>query len=149
MLTSDGWHLTVTMAKRTRLEAYHLAIQDFDDSLRGLNAATEEARVRCEKARRACGEARTAYEHEKPQPTPSPLVATCPERDAILEQYGKAIIAYSDAVNNVRLPPRIVYGQQREKIERTRGTCSSVIKELADHEREHKCMRARSTSGGA
>jgi hypothetical protein len=137
------------MAEKTRLEEYHIAIQDFEDSLRGLNAATEEAGVRCEKARLACREARAAYEHEKPQSTPSPLVATCPERDAIEEQYGGAVIAYSDAVNSIRLPPRIVYGQHREKIERARNACNSVFKELEDHEREHKCTRARSTSGGA
>ena len=120
------------MAKRTRLEEYHMAIQDFDDSLRGLNAATEEARVRCERALLACREARAAYEHEKPQPAPPHSFGTCPERDAIEEQYGTAVIVYGDAVNEIRLPPHIVYGQQREKIERTRNMCNSVFKELED-----------------
>ena len=137
------------MAERTRLEEYHLAIQAFSDSLKGLNAVTEEARVRCEKARRTCQEARTAYEREKSQATPSHSLGTCQERDAIEEQYGTAVSAYNDALNETGLPPRIADGKKREEIERARNTCISVFKELEDHEREHKCTRARSTRGGA
>jgi len=50
----DALLRTARMPEKTRLEEYHVVIQDFDDSLKGVNSATEEARVRCEKARRAC-----------------------------------------------------------------------------------------------
>jgi hypothetical protein len=136
------------MAKRTCVEEYHLAIHDFSDSLKGLNAVTEEARVRCEKERRACQEARTAYERES-QATPSHSLGTCQEQDALEEQYGVAVIAYNDALQDIRLPPRIMDGEKREKIERAQNVCNSVFMRLEDHEREHKCRQEVRTSANA
>lgn len=139
------------MAERTCLQEYHLAIQSFNDSLKGLNAVSEEARVRCEKARRAWQEARTAYEREKSQATPSHSLETCQERGALEEQYGTAVIAYNDALKDIRLPPRNPDGEKREKIEQARKVCNSVFTRLEDHEQEHKCRQAvrRSANAGS
>lgn len=146
---AEGWLAVQSMAKRTCLEEYHLAIQSFSDSLKGLNALTEEARVRCEKARRALLESRTAYEREKSQATPFHKLGTCQERDALEEQYGTVVIAFNDALKDTQLPPRIADGEKREKIDRARNVCHSVLKRLEDHEQEHKCRRAVSRSANA
>jgi hypothetical protein len=142
---------TVSMAERTCLQEYHLAIQSFSDSLKGLNAVSEEVRVRCEKARRVWQEARTAYEREKSQATPSHSMGTCQERDALGEKYCTAVIAYNDALQDIQLPPRIMDGEKREKIERARNVCNSVFMRLEDHERKHKCRQAvrRSANAGS
>jgi hypothetical protein len=135
--------------ERLRLEDYNIAIQNFYDSIRGLNAATEEARTRCEKAVVAYRAARRSYDGEKAEHMfPSPSLPHCPEREAIEEQYRSAVLAYANAVNSIRLPPRIVYGRGREAIEQARNVSNSVFNALVDHERKHRCARAR-TQGRA
>jgi hypothetical protein len=138
----------MTSTDRARLEDYNVSIQHFHDSLRGLDAAIEEALGRCEKERLACEEARLAYEDEQAKRASS-HVSRCPARDAIEEQYLLAVIAYGDAVNNVRLRPRAVNETERQRIEQARTACNVAFKALEDHEQMHACTRARSARGSA
>jgi hypothetical protein len=144
--------MTVTDAERLRLEDYNVAIQNFYDSLTGLDSVVEEARLRCEEAHLACKEAQAAYEVEKVKGVPSHFSLPCPERAAIEEQYRAAVIAFGDAVDGIRLPPRITHAQELAKIEQARTVSNSLFKTLEDHDRTHRCRKRateRATGGSA
>jgi hypothetical protein len=130
--------------ERTCLEEYNVAIQDFHDSLNGLDAAIGEALDRCDKARLACGEARLISEDEMARRASSRSRFHCPEREVVAEQYLQAVTAYGDALNSIQLRPRVVNEAERQRIERARATCSAAFKALADHERTHACTQATS-----
>ena len=108
---------------RMALEDYNVAIQDFHDSLRGLDAAIQEALGRCDQARLACGKVRLVYEDEQAQRASTRSRFHCPEREAIEEQYLLAVIAYGDALNTIQLRPRVVNEAEGQRIERARNTC--------------------------
>jgi hypothetical protein len=135
--------------ERTCVEEYNVAIQDFHDSLNGLDAAIDEALHRCDKARLACGEARLISEDEMARRASSRSRFHCPERDVVAEQYLQAVTAYGDALNSIQLRPRVVNEAERHRIERARNTCRAAFKALADHERTHGCARAVSARGAA
>ena len=134
---------------RMALEDYNVAIQDFHDSLRGLDAAMQEALGRCDQARLACGKVRLVYEDEQAQRASTRSRFHCPEREAIEEQYLLAVIAYGDALNTIQLRPRVVNEAEGQRIERARNTCRTALKVLEDHERTHQCSRPTSTRGRA
>ena len=134
---------------RMSLEEYNVAIQDFHDSLKGLDSAIQEALDRCDKARLACGEARLVFEDKQAERPTSRSQFRCRERDGIEEQYLLAVIAYGEALNPIQLRPRIVNEAERQRIERARNTCRAAFKVLEDHERTHRCSRATSTRGRA
>ena len=134
---------------RMALEDYNVAIQDFHDSLRGLDAAMQEALGRCDKARLACGKVRLVYEDEQAQRASTRSRFHCPEREAIEEQYLLAVIAYGDTLNSIQLRPRIVSEAEGQRIERARNACRAALKVLENHERTHRCSRATSTRGRA
>jgi hypothetical protein len=85
------------------------------------------------------------YEDEQAERASPHSQPRCPERAAIEEQYLLAVIAYGDALNTIELRPRVVNEVERERIERARIECSVAFDALADHERKHRCTRARST----
>jgi hypothetical protein len=130
---------------RMNLEKYNVAIQDFHDSLHGLDSVIQEATDRCDKARLACGEARLVFEDKQPERGTSRSQFRCQERDGIEEQYLLAVIDYGEALNPIQLRPRVVNEAERHRIERARGACRAAFKVLEDHERKHQCARARST----
>jgi hypothetical protein len=140
--------IAVDSAERVRLEVYNLAIRNFYDSLTGLNSVTEEARLRCEKAYLACKEARRTYEGEKVERVPSHSLLPWPEREVIEEQCRTAVIAFGDAVDGIRLPPRIVYGKEREKIERSTQRFQFSLQDVRISQRTHRC-RKRAKAGSA
>ena len=131
------------------LEDYNVAIQDFHDSLRGLDAAMQEALGRCDKARLACEKVRLVYEDEQAQRASTRSRFHCPEREAIEEQYLLEVIAYGDALNIIQLRPRVVNEAEGQRIERARNACRAALKVLEDHERMHRCSRVTSTRGRA
>jgi hypothetical protein len=134
---------------RMALEDYNVAIQDFHDSLRGLDAAMQEALGRCDKARLACGKVRLVYEDEQAQRASSRSRFYCPEREAIEEQYLLAVITYGDELNTIQLRPRVMNEAECQRLERARNACRAAFKVLEDHERTHRCLRAMSTRGRA
>src|SRR5579864_6624860 len=131
------------------LEEYNLAIDAFRDSLKGLDAAIEEAVLRCEKALLSCGEARLAHEGEMAELASSQSSMNCPEREAIKELYRLAVITYGDAADKIQLRPRIANKDEREEMERAHDACDAAFKALVEHERVHKCTQAKSTRGRA
>jgi hypothetical protein len=131
------------------LEEYNVAIQDFHDSLRGLDAAIQEALGRCDTARLACGKVRLAYEDEQAQRASTRSRFPCPERETMEEQYLLAVIAYGDTLNSIQLRPRVVNDAERHRIERARNACNAAFKALQDHEGKHECTRAWSARRAA
>jgi hypothetical protein len=55
---------------------------------------------------------------------------------------------FGDALNIIRLRPRIANEAERQRIERARSACNPAFRALEDHERKHRCARAR-TQGRA
>ena len=70
----------ISSMERMSLEEYNVAIQDFHDSLKGLDSAIQEALDRCDKARLACGEARLVFEDKQAERATSRSQFRCRER---------------------------------------------------------------------
>jgi len=139
----------VSNRKIEGLEEYNARIEGVYDSLKGFGSETEEARIRCEKARQECREAREAWEREMAHRAQNPRTSDCSEREKLEEQYRAALIAYDDALSAVQLPAAIPDAAELDKIDGARSASHAAIALLEEHKRRHGCGRVRPSTGTA
>ena len=116
------------------LEDYTVAVEGLYDSLKGFNSVAEEARIRYEKALRACEESRVTCERQMAVPQQS-AVPSCRERQKLGEEYGAALIAYHDALIATQLPLEILSPNLLDKIGGCRDALHVVAQAFDQHQR--------------
>jgi hypothetical protein len=141
--------LLVSNEETKALEAYNASIEGVYDSLKGFNSATEEARIRCEKAWQDCEASRAVYQREMAQRSLPNSAADCAEQRKLEDHYAAALMAYDAALNAVRLPSDTPGSQELEKIDGARSATRAALALLEDHKRQHGCGKARPTRGTA